>query len=85
VNGPTPEQLDAALAALTGAVNEAKPETDLDRNLLRLRLVAEATGRGVPWSAIGRTMGCSGKEAKRAMKQLARHTQAQLLRDRHGR
>ena len=76
---PTPEEQDAALASLTGTVNEAKPETDLDRNLLRLRLVMEATGRGVPWSRIGAAMGCSGKEAKRQMKQLARHTQRQVL------
>lgn len=76
---PTPDQQDAALAALTGTVSEQKPATDLDRNLLRLRLVMEATGRGVPWSRIGATMGVSGKEAKRQMKQLARHTQRQVL------
>ena len=76
---PNPEQHDAALAALTGTVSESKPQTDLDRSLLRLRLVMEATNRGVPWSRIGATMGCSGKEAKRQMKQLARHTQRQLL------
>lgn len=39
----------------------------------------EAQGRGVSWATIGRAMGISGKEAKRAMKQLARHTQAQVL------
>ena len=76
---PGPEQVDAALAALTGTVSEAKPSSDLERNLVRLRLVAEATNRGVPWSRIGLVMGCSGKEAKRQMKQLARHTQRQLL------
>ena len=82
---PTPEQQDVALAALTGTVNEQKPETDLDRNLLRLRLVMEATGCGVPWSRIGATMGVSGKEAKRQMKQLARHTQRQVLLAKQGR
>jgi hypothetical protein len=76
---PGPEQVDAALAALTGTVSEAKPSSDLERNLVRLRLVAEAANRGVPWSRIGLVMGCSGKEAKRQMKQLARHTQRQLL------
>lgn len=76
---PAPEQVDAALAALTGALNERKPETDLDRNLLRLRLVAEAQSRGVSWAVIGRTMGMSSKEAKRAMKQLAAHAQRQVL------
>jgi hypothetical protein len=76
---PTPEQQDAALAALTGTVSEQKPDSDLDRDLLRLELVRRATNNGVPWSAIGRALGCSGKEAKRQMKQLARHTQRQVL------
>ena len=75
----TPDQQDAALAALTGTLNERKPDSDLDRNLLRLELVRRATANGVPWSAIGRALGCSGKEAKRQMKQLARHTQRQVL------
>jgi len=76
---PTPEQVDASLAALTGTVGEQKPSSDLDRNLLRLRLVAEAKDRGISWAAIGRAMGISGKEAKRAAKQLAAHTQRQVL------
>ena len=76
---PTPEQVDAALAALTGALTEKKPESDLDRNLVRLRLIAEAQGRGVSWRVIGAAMGCSGKEAKRSAKQLAAHTQRQVL------
>ena len=39
VNGFT---IDTALASLTGTITERKPETALDANLLRLRLVAEA-------------------------------------------
>ena len=78
----TAEQVDAALAALTGTMGEKKPDTDLDRNLLRLRLVVEAQQRGVSWRVIGEAMGCSGKEAKRAMKQLAAHTQRQVVRSR---
>ena len=81
---PGPEAVDAALAALTGTLSETKPSSDLERALLHLRLVAEATGRGVPWSRIGLVMGCSGKEAKRQMKQLARHTQRQLFLARNG-
>lgn len=76
---PTPEQQDAALAALTGTVSEQKPGTDLDRNLLRLRLVMEAKARNVPWTVIGAAMGMSGKEAKATMKALARVTQRQVL------
>lgn len=76
---PSPEQVDAALAALTGTVSETRPESDLDRNLVRLRLVAEATSRGVPWSRIGAVMGLSGKACKARMKHLARETQRELL------
>ncbi len=76
---PDAVTIDAALAALTGTMTERKPETDLDRNLLRLRLVAEAKMRGVPWTAIGRVLGVSGKQAKHDMKALARVTQRLLL------
>jgi hypothetical protein len=79
---PTPEQVDGALAALTGTVTEQKPDGDLDRNLLHLRLVMEAKGRGVSWASIGAAMGLSGKMAKAHMKQLARATQWELLRAR---
>lgn len=77
---PTPEQADAALAALTGTVTEKRPHTELARNMLRLRLVMQAKHQGVPWTAIGRALGgISGKAAKREMKALARVTQRQLL------
>jgi hypothetical protein len=77
---PTPEETDAALAALTGTVTEAKPATDLARNMLRLRLVMDAKAKGVPWTAIGQALGgMSGKAAKHEMKALARITQRQLL------
>jgi hypothetical protein len=47
--------------------------------MLRLRLVAEAKDRGVPWAVIGRTMGLGAKAAKREMKHLAAQTQRDLL------
>jgi len=76
---PTPEQQDAALAALTGTITERKPATDLDRALLRLKLVAEAKDKGIPWTVIGRALDCSGKEAHRRMKRLAAETQQALM------
>ncbi len=79
VTPPGPEQVDAALAALTGTLGEEKPQSDLDRSLLRLRLVMEAKARGVSWRAIGRAMGLSGKACKAEMKALARDTQRDLL------
>ena len=81
---PSPEQADAALAALTGTVTEAKPETDLDRNMLRLRLVWDAKRKGIPWAAIGAALGTSAKAAKRDMKHLARTTQRELMLARRG-
>ena len=74
-----PEQQDAALAALTGTVTERKPVTDLDRAMLRLKLVAEAKDKGIPWTVIGRALDCSGKEAHRRMKRLAAETQQALM------
>ena len=76
---PTADQQDAALAALTGTVGEQKPASDLDRDLLRLRLVMEAKARNVSWTAIGAAMGVSGKAAKAHMKALARVTQRAVL------
>jgi len=79
VTQPTPAQMDAALAALTGALTEHKPGSDLERNLLRLELVRRATMAGIPWSRIGAAMGLSGKACKARMKTLARVTQRQVL------
>jgi hypothetical protein len=76
---PTPEQTDSALAALSGTITERKPVTDLDRAMLRLRLVAEAKDRGISWTVIGNALGCSGKEAHRRMKLLAAQTQRELM------
>lgn len=75
----SPEQQDAALAALTGCVTETKPQTALDASLMRLRMIADAKAAGVPWTAIGRVYGVSGKEAKRQAKALARETQRDLV------
>lgn len=77
---PTAEQTDAALAALTGTTTEQRPDTELARNMLRLRLVMEAKHKGVPWAVIGQALGgISAKAAKREMKALARETQRELL------
>jgi hypothetical protein len=85
VSPPTAEQVDASLAALTGTVTEARPDSDLARNMLRLRLVMDAKANGVPWTAVGRALGgMSGKAAKREMKHLAARTQRQLLASRKG-
>lgn len=77
---PTPDQQDAALAALTGTVTEARPDSELARAMLRLRLVMDAKHAGIPWTAIGKALGgISGKEAKRETKHLAAATQRELM------
>ena len=82
---PTPEQVDASLAALTGTVTEAKPDSEFTRNLLRLKMVRDAKMAGVPWAAIGQALGgISGKAAKREIKHLAARTQRELLASRKG-
>lgn len=37
----------------------------LDADLTRLRLIYDARGNGATWAIIGRTLGMSGREAKR--------------------
>jgi hypothetical protein len=76
---PTPEQQDAALASLAGNTTERKPVTDLDRDLMRLRLVSDARLAGIPWAAIGASLGMSGKECKAAMKRLAAKANRELV------
>jgi len=76
VSPPSPEEEDAAL---TGTAPGGTPATDLDRAMLRLRLVAEAKSRGVSWAAIGLALGCDGKAAKRYVKRYAARTQHDLL------
>ena len=77
---PTQAELDQALAALTGTVTESKPGDDLQANLLRLRLVAQAKAAGIPWAVIGRTLGLDGQVAKAQMKKLRDRTNRDLLR-----
>ena len=47
----------------------------LERDLLRLELIAEARGNGATWAQVGATLGgMSGREAKRRAHHLAKHT-----------
>lgn len=52
ITRPAPEQ-DSSLAA------------GLDRQALRLELIDRAKQNGATWAVIGRTLGMSGREAKR--------------------
>ena len=54
--------IDTALASLTGTITERKPETALDANLLRLRLVAEAKDAGIPWTSSAGPSECPGRK-----------------------
>jgi hypothetical protein len=79
VSPPTPEQTDSALAALTGTITERKPASQLERDMLRVRLIAQAKERGVPWPVIGNALGVDGKQAKKDFHALARRTQRTML------
>lgn len=79
VTPPTEQDQVSALAALSGTTAEAKGPR-LERDMLFLRLVAEAQRRGASWAQIGHALGLGdGKAAKRAVKRLARVTQRALL------
>jgi hypothetical protein len=78
---PTPEQTDSALAALTGTITERTPATDLERDMLRVKLIALAKEQRVPWAAIGSALGMDGKTAKKGFRALARRTQRDMLRE----
>jgi hypothetical protein len=58
------------------------PGTSIKRDLLMLKLIAEAQARGVSWANIGRVLvgRPDGKLAKKAARRLARDTQRELLR-----
>jgi hypothetical protein len=67
----------AGLAALAGTT----PSPRLDRDLVMVRLIAEAKARGVSWAQIGSVL-CgtpNGKLAKRYAKNLAKSAQQKLL------
>jgi hypothetical protein len=76
---PTPEQTDSALASLAGTITERKPTTQLERDMFRVKLIAQLKERGVPWPVIGNALGVDGKTAKRDFHALARRTQRTML------
>jgi hypothetical protein len=76
---PTPEQEDSALAALAGTITERKPTTQLERDMFRVRLIAQLKEQRVPWPVIGNALGVDGKQAKKDFHALARRTQRTML------
>ena len=76
---PTPEQQDSALAALTGTITERRPASQLERDMLRVKLIAQAKEQGVPWPVIGSALGVDGKRARKDFHALARRTQRTML------
>ena len=53
--------------------------TDLDADLLRLKMITVAKERGMSWAMIGRGLGMTGREAKRHAHKLARSCQRRVL------
>jgi hypothetical protein len=78
VSAPTPAGETAALALLDADGSDGSP-ADLEPALMRLKLISDAREKGIPWSAIGGTLGMTGKEAKASAKRLARYANRRLF------
>jgi hypothetical protein len=71
---------DSSLAAMIGTVAEGDRTTDLDRALLRLKLVRAAQDKGLSWASIGAALGYpSGRQAKKAVHGLEARVRRELM------
>ncbi len=70
---------DSDLAAIIQAVADGRPLTDLERDILRLRLITEARSRGATWAAVGAALGMSGQQAKKEARRLEHAVKETLL------
>jgi len=75
---PAAQEQDDSLAAMIGGVADGRPATDLDKAVLRLRMVKEAKDRGLSWAAIGSVYGLPGREMKRDVHRLDERVQREL-------
>lgn len=73
-----PEE-DSSFAAVVQAIADGHDPGDLGRDILRLRLITEARGRGATWAAVGAALGMSGQQAKREAHRLDRTVKEELL------
>jgi hypothetical protein len=69
----------AVQRAVTQQARAPVPVTDLDADLLRLKMIVTAKERGLTWAQIGSSFGMSGREAKRHAHHLARSCQRRVV------
>ena len=73
-----PEQ-DSSLAAMISTLAEGNPAGDLERSILRLKLIREAQGKGLSWNAIATALHYpSGRQLKKDTHQLAGEVMREL-------
>lgn len=75
---PQPEE-DSFFAAVVQAIADGHDPGDLGRDILRLRLITEARGRGATWAVVGAALGMSGQQAKKEARRLERTVKEGLL------
>ena len=64
---------------MVSAVAEGKPAGDLEKAILRLRLIRQAQEQNLSWNVIARALGCpSGRQLKRDTHKLAEHVTREL-------
>ncbi len=73
------EEQDSLLAAMISAVAEGKPAGDLEKGILRLKLISEARDRNLSWNVIARALRYpSGRQLKADTRKLAEHVTREL-------
>jgi hypothetical protein len=75
----TPAAEDPELTAMVEALADGKPAGDLERAILRLKLITEARARGLSWNKLAVALRCSsGKQLRKETARLAEHVSRQL-------
>jgi len=70
---------DPELTAMIETLAAGHPAGDLERDILRLKLITEARARGASWNKLAAALRCpSGKQLKKDTTRLAGHVTRQL-------
>ena len=72
---------DPALAAMIAAIADGRPAGDLQKGILRLKLIKQAQDRGLSWNTIAAALNYpSGRHLKKDTRRLALDVTRQLRR-----
>ena len=73
-----PEE-DSPLADMISTLADGIPAGDLEKSILRLKLIKEAQDRNISWTVLARVLGYpSGKQLKKDTHRLAEHVAQEL-------